>query len=73
MYRPPTYSEVQVLQAKVAGSSRLEQGHFGQTNNHDWPQNYAANPELTLPMAPGIAGHLQTAANLKVSNPERLS
>ena len=23
VYRPPTYSEVQVLQAKVAGSSRL--------------------------------------------------
>ena len=47
---------------------RLAIGHFGQTNIHDWPQNYAANPSLTLPMAPGIAAHLQTAENPLVHN-----
>ena len=47
---------------------RLAIGHFGQTNNHDWPQNYAANPSLTLPMAPGIAAHLQTAENPLIHN-----
>ena len=51
---------------------RLAIGHFGQTNNHDWPQNYAANPSLTLPMAPGIGPHLQTAENPLVQNQKNL-
>ena len=51
---------------------RLAIGHFGQTNNHDWPQNYAANPSLMLPMAPGIAPHLQTAENPLVQNQKNL-
>ena len=64
VFRPPTCSEVQVVQAKVASSNCP---FWPQTNNHDWPQNYAANPSLTLPRAPGTAEHLQTLVhNLKL-------
>ena len=69
VFRPPTCSEVQVVQAKVASSNCP---FWPQTNNHDWPQNYAANPSLTLPMAPGIGPHLQTAENPLVHNQKNL-